>query len=235
VSWFERLTGFAEENYDDTRGKLEVAGDRLRSLANGKAYGIGVLELVSLQALRNRMRTKSLPQGRPRVTNVSGDVRRLHRAPEYTGALFQVASQFNLLEMIRPDVTPEHGVTRYERDRTQGPACAIAAGAATIYRNYFAPVGGQSGRTRIRQLDGLADVGAALDIILGLSVERLWIMRNGYALCTRAGLDAITDWIGTATPEAIDEVRGRLGGGRQRAAWRIEDCAADQSRWWRIW
>ena len=41
-------------------------------------------------------------------------------------------------------MTPEHGVTRYQHDRTQGPACAIAAGAATIYRNYFAPVGGGS-------------------------------------------------------------------------------------------
>ena len=51
--------------------------------------------------------------------------------PEYEGALFQVASQFNALEMISPTVTPEEGATRYEHDRTQGPACAMAAGAAT--------------------------------------------------------------------------------------------------------
>ncbi len=62
----------------------------------------------------------------------------MHGRPEYSGALFQVASQFNLLKMIGPSVTPEDGVTRYESDRTQGPACAIAAGAATIYGNYFA-------------------------------------------------------------------------------------------------
>jgi len=31
----------------------------------------------------------------------------------------------------------KHGVTRYQHDHTQGPACAIACGAATIYRNYF--------------------------------------------------------------------------------------------------
>ena len=62
--------------------------------------------------------------------------------PENAGALFQVASQLNLLEMTGPEVTPEDGVTIYQDDRTQGPACAIAAGAATIYRNYFAPVGG---------------------------------------------------------------------------------------------
>jgi hypothetical protein len=52
----------------------------------------------------------------------------MHRSPENAGATFQVASQFNLLEMVSPDVMPEDGVTRYEYDRTRGPACAIAAG-----------------------------------------------------------------------------------------------------------
>jgi hypothetical protein len=86
----------------------------------------------------------------------------MHQSPENAGTLFQVASQFNLLEMVSPDVTPEHGVTRYQSDHTQGPACAIAAGAATIYRNYFAPIEGSQGQTATRQLDGLADLGAAL-------------------------------------------------------------------------
>jgi len=71
------------------------------------------------------------------VRVVVGDVRRLHAAPEHACALFQVASQFNLLEMTAPHVTPEDGVTRYKDDPTQGPACAIVAGAATMYRNYF--------------------------------------------------------------------------------------------------
>jgi hypothetical protein len=53
-------------------------------------------------------------------------------------------------------VTPEHGVTRYQYDRTQGPACAIA-GAATIHRNFFAPVGGSDGQTTGRQFDGLTE------------------------------------------------------------------------------
>jgi hypothetical protein len=62
---------------------------------------------------------------------VTGDVRQMHQSPENAGALFQVASQFNLLEMTSHDVTPERGVIRYQHDRTQRPACAIAAGAAT--------------------------------------------------------------------------------------------------------
>ena len=40
------------------------------------------------------------------------------------------------MEIISPSVTPEAGIDGYETDRPQGPACAIACGAGTIYRNY---------------------------------------------------------------------------------------------------
>jgi hypothetical protein len=146
MDWFEKLTGFQETNYDDTRAKLEVDGNRLRSLVNDKDYGIGELELVSLGTLRERVKAAGKLPGRLRVSVVTGDVRQMHRLPENAGALFQVASQFNLLEMISSDVTPEQGVARYQNDPTQGPACAIAAGAATIYRNYFVPVNGSHGQ-----------------------------------------------------------------------------------------
>jgi hypothetical protein len=211
MNWFERLTGFTETSYDDTRRKLEVDRERLRSRVNDRTYGIGTLELVSLQALRERGQVTQDPAVRRlEVSLVTGDVRRLHASREFAGALFQVASQFNLLEMISPEVTPERGVTRYEHDRTQGPACAIAAGAATIYRNFFAPVGDRIGQTSRHQLDGLAGVGAALEGILGLSVEELWTMRNGYALCTRSGLKAIGDWLESSTPKQADRVRDML-------------------------
>ena|SRR5450759_772187 len=137
MDWFERLTGFRETDYEDTRTKLKVEGNRLRSLINGKSYGIGELELVSLKALRERGKSAGGSPGRLKVSVVTGDVRQMHRSPGNAGAMFQVASQFNLLEMVSPTVTPEQGVTRYQYDRTQGPACAIAAGAATIYRNYL--------------------------------------------------------------------------------------------------
>src|ERR1700738_1231131 len=56
MDWFEKLTGFREIDYDDTRAKLMVEGNRLRSLVNDKDYGIGELELVSLESLRQRMK-----------------------------------------------------------------------------------------------------------------------------------------------------------------------------------
>jgi hypothetical protein len=153
MDWFEKLTGFSETSYSDTLAKLKVDGNRLHSLVTGESFGVGELELVSLQALRVRLKSADGPLGRLKARVVTGNVRKMHRLPENAGALFQVASQFNLLEMMRPTVTPDDGVTCYELDPTQGPACAIAAGAATIYRNYFAPVGGRHGQTTERQLE----------------------------------------------------------------------------------
>jgi hypothetical protein len=173
VDWFERLTGFRERGYDDTRERLEIRRNRLHCRANGRSYAIGELELVSLRTLRERVSANGGLPGRVRVQTVTGDVRQLHQSPIYEQAMFQVASQFNLLEMVSPDVTPEQGVTRYQHDATQGPACAIAAGAATIYRNYFVPVGDGIGQTRERQLDGLADVGVSLAGALDLPVTSL--------------------------------------------------------------
>ncbi|MGE0151240.1 MAG: hypothetical protein AB7R90_01390 [Reyranellaceae bacterium] len=216
MDWFERLTGFRESDYESTRSNLTVEGSRLRSLINGKSYAIGDFELVSLDSLHERAQSASAPSGRLKVSVVTGDVRELKQQPEYSGALFQVASQFNMLEMTCPDVTPEHGVTRYQYDRTQGPACAIAAGAATIYRNYFVPVGDSCGQTRERQLDGLAAVGEALSVATGRPVNKLWRMQNGYALCSDEGLKAITDHLVSSSRQKSGSLRGKLRIGLHR-------------------
>jgi hypothetical protein len=210
MNWFERLTGFPETSHDETRAKLSVSDGRLHSKVNGKSWAVGELQVVSLRSLRERAAAAGAPRGRPRLSIVEGDVRKLHRAAEYEGALFQVASQFNALEMTGPAITPEDGVARYEHDHTQGPACAIAAGAATIYRNYFAAVDGGVGQTKDRQIDGLADLGAALSEALGRPVGALWSMRNGYAMCAAEGLRAIADHLARLSAEDTDALRARL-------------------------
>ncbi len=140
----------------------------------------------------------------------------MHSDPELEGALFQAASQFNVLEMAGPSVTPEDGVRGYVDDHTQGPACALAAGAAAIYRNYFAPVDGESGQTRERQIDALRPMGEALSSKLGRPVSELWTMSNGYALCTEDGLDAIAGLLAECTDAGRDELRSRLAIGVHR-------------------
>lgn len=210
--WFERITGFPETSYEDTRQRLRVDGRWL--ICGERSYGVGTLELLTLQTLRDRVKSDGPNAGtsKPKVSITTGDVRRMHAEQTYAGAIFQVASQFNLLEMTSPDVTPEHGVSQYAYDRTQGPACAIAAGAATIYRNYFVPVGDgpDKGQTRSRQLDGLAGIAQALESALHVPTGALWEMRNGYALPTERVLRDLGMYLRSAHEDEIDELRSLL-------------------------
>ena len=205
--WFEALTGFRETSPHDVREKLAVSGDRLRSRVNQRAFAIGRLETPTVAELRARASAAlENTSGRLRVGIILGDARELHRNAANTHALFQVASQFNLLEMTSPSVTPEMGVARYANDPTQGPACAIAAGPATIYRNYFVPLDGKPGQTRDRQIDCLRDIGDAL----GNQDDALWTMQNGYALCTQDGLATIDRRLATMTEGERDQLRAEL-------------------------
>ncbi len=206
MDWFERITGFREDGYDATRARLSVVDGRLHSRYSARTCAVGQLETPSLAELRLRAAGLISGQGPTRVSCVQGDVRRMHADSANAGALFQVASQFNLLEMVSDTDTPEQGVTRYEWDATQGPACAIAAGAGTIYRNYFASVDGQSGQREDRQIDCLFDIGTAL----GNANGRLWRMRNGYCLTTDEGLARVDDQLSSMDPAQLDELRGRL-------------------------
>jgi hypothetical protein len=131
--------------------------------------------------------------------------------PNNANGMFQVASQFNLLEMMAPDVTPEFGVGIYERDPTQGPVCATAAGAGTIFRNYFSVVNGQTGQSKDNQIDCLADVG----LLLGNRGQRLWKMVNGYALPSDHGLREVCRKLGAMDEFERDQLRQSLRIGLQ--------------------
>jgi hypothetical protein len=223
--WFESLTGFREESYEATRARLRLDGQQLVSTVNGARYDVGRLRLVSLAELRQE---SSLVHGAEtaslRLENVVADVRALHREPQNEGASFQVASQFNLLEMVGPDVSPEAGVGRYAYDRTQGPACAIAAGAATIYRNYLVDVDGEKGQTSERQLDAIQDLGAAL----GNADGDLWTMQNGYLLPSAAGLLTIDERLRSSDEAELDALRGLLRVGWHQAV-EVSDRPVEQS------
>jgi len=206
MTWFDDLVGFREQAGDQVRSMMDVDGDRLRSRANGRELRCGTLEVISLGDLRKRTATTQRTNKQIRLSEVIGNVQSLHQQTENAGALFQVASQFNLLEMVSPSVTPDDGIGIYENDRTQGPACAIAAGAGTIYRNYFAPVNGRVGQSAANQIDCLQDIGAAL----GNQHNRLWRMRNGYALPSDEGLREIHDRLLAMSESERDDLRQRL-------------------------
>ena len=206
--WFAELTGFAESDYASTQARLLLDGERLVVPETGRSWQAGRLKTPSLAELRERAQPAlAATRGTLQVSNIAADAYALHTRPEVCGAVVQVASQFNLLEMTSPDLSPEDGLARYQFDRTQGPACAMAAGAGTIVRNYLADVPGypgQKGQTRERQIDTLADLRAALP---GGDEIR---MRNGYAMAGPATLRRIDAALAAATPAELDALRGRL-------------------------
>lgn len=198
--------GFGEESPDQVRTNIEVNGDTMTSKVNGRRVVCGRLETPTLGELRTRGKVNGFPKGSLSLHEKVADVQQLHLNPSNAGSIFQVASQFNLLEMASPSVRPERGVGIYEYDRTQGPACAIAAGAGTIYRNYFAEVNGMIGQSADNQIDCLHDLGTALDN----EGERLWQMRNGYALASKAGLVEISDRLRSIGEQDRDSLRQLL-------------------------
>ena len=213
--WFERLTGFRETDREQVLARLREDGPFLESTVNGRRMRRGDFAVVGLAALRRARDQAGAvpgtvpgagPGGRSAVGEVVGDVRDLHADPSSAGAVFQVASQFNMLEMTAPAITPDDGVDRYDTDHTQGPACAIACGAATIHRNYLVRFGSGPydgrGQTADRQLDGFADLAAALD----LAVE----MRNGYAFVAPSELDRVAARLDALTGPQRDDLAGLL-------------------------
>ena len=212
MTWFESLTGIPETNGEQISRQLKVDGEWLISHANGQRWRAGRLETPTLAELRNRTNElENTPRGHLVVGEVVADAESLLKDSDNAGALFQVASQFNLLEMAGPDVTPEQGVGIYEYDHTQGPACALAAGAGTIYRNYFVPVGNQIGQTADCQIDCMADIGQAL----GNDQGRLWEMCNGYLVADESGLVEISEQLGNSTAAERNRLRGCLRIGLQ--------------------
>jgi hypothetical protein len=208
MSWFYDLTGFREENASQIHKliSLDKESFSLTSSVNDRTMVYGRLETPSLGELRGDLRRGDVSTQRMKVSSVRAHVQDLHSDSVNAGAFFQVASQFNLLEMMDYSVTPDRGITDYERDRTQGPACATSAGAGTIYRNYFAHVNGRVGQTADNQIDTAADLAAALSD----GGTRPWQMTNGYALATESGLDFISQKLRNCSEQERDELRQLL-------------------------
>eukprot|EP01062_Namystynia_karyoxenos_P074354 TRINITY_DN71247_c0_g1_i1.p1 TRINITY_DN71247_c0_g1~~TRINITY_DN71247_c0_g1_i1.p1 ORF type:complete len:471 (+),score=103.99 TRINITY_DN71247_c0_g1_i1:93-1415(+) len=183
AQWFEDFFGFREGCGHEPGSKeaYSATQQRLRALCKGQGPDLRIngarvgewhfRPLAELRQLAEEAAEASGCKGSPmRACNAggdptsSGDVAQWHRTPQCDGACFQVASQFNCLEMPDPDVVPEDGVTDYVDDMTQGPACALQCAASTAFRNYLVPVParggvpGGEGQTQERQLCGVAEL-----------------------------------------------------------------------------
>jgi hypothetical protein len=150
-TWFENLFGFQEslsavqENFI-----IEELPDHatLTSTANNRTFNVGRFSVRNLPSFSHVLEHRSATPGTLHIIRGEGwlgenscicNVLETQSLPEFDGATFQAASNFNCLEYAAFGGIALLGVTNYVYDYTQGPYCALAAGAGPVYRNYFVP------------------------------------------------------------------------------------------------
>jgi hypothetical protein len=151
MTWFEELFGFPESvravkaNFTVTETENSAI---LTSKVNNRSFNAGRFSIRNIASFSHVLSKPSTTPGTLNVIQGNGangsnsdicSVLETQSLPEINGATFQAASNFNCLEFCGPGESAAMGVTRYVYDCTQGPYCALATGAATVYRNYFAP------------------------------------------------------------------------------------------------
>ena len=171
-NWFEQLFGFEEGPYQWTQRQFEVDGPWLTSKHADRRYQFGHFSTPTISELRQSVKRNVGPSTLSH--EVVGDALLLHADPANAGDMFQVASQFNALEFPSPEMTPEDGISDYQFDATQGPACSLAAAAGTVYRNYLVTMNGHRGQTAQQQINNLHSLENML------SGGPYWQVTNGY-------------------------------------------------------
>jgi hypothetical protein len=166
--WFDRIFGFNEMGLvgmpvvrkflhveDDSNGRKFLVGNIDGSQ---KRLNAGIPLCLSVGKLLESVSPLTQSAGVRRLAyyNMFGDIKNFHMDTRLAGSLFQVASQFNALEMVDASVIPEEGITKYEHDRTQGPICAMVCPYGTVYRNYFSMMPGETPQTKDNQLNTLS-------------------------------------------------------------------------------
>eukprot|EP01064_Diplonema_japonicum_P031064 TRINITY_DN544_c1_g1_i1.p1 TRINITY_DN544_c1_g1~~TRINITY_DN544_c1_g1_i1.p1 ORF type:complete len:353 (+),score=49.87 TRINITY_DN544_c1_g1_i1:27-1085(+) len=209
MNWFYNTFGFQESTgvgYGKTKAMLEEMYDEKDHTLNGGK--VGLWEFTTLTNLRAQTATPKTPaDDAVRYEHITGEAKSMHGVEENTGAMFQAASQFNCLEFPSPCMNPEHGVTNYVLDKTQGPACAVACPYGTAFRNYLLPrENGTIGQTKFNQLDGLRELGERL----GNDDDRYWRVANGYLDASHEQLRLLNKKLNSLTESERDDIMGHI-------------------------
>ena len=209
LRWFEAVFGCCETpSYTINRSMFRLedgpSGPRtvLQCLANRQLYQIGPFSTPTLAELSQEL--LQLPAittalGRATFRHGHGDVRSFLTDVRNAGSVFQVASQFNCLEMTGPGVSPARGISIYAHDPTQGPACAMSCPASTVLRNYFPPPYYETA-TPSQQINTMSKVEKLLK-------DKYWAMQNGYLLPVDTGkMKELTNVIGQVSSPLAQEI-----------------------------
>lgn len=158
-NWFEQLFGFNESvdavmtnmdvnyvnEFDKTVIKPPPLKSILKSKVNQRTFNAGNFQIRSSDKSTFYL-TKSCNKGRFHIIQGHGsnskhyeliDILSMQSIPEFNGATYLAASNFNCLEYLSCAQTASSGVTGYYGDITQGPYTALACGPSIVFRNYF--------------------------------------------------------------------------------------------------
>ena len=148
-NWFTQVFGFDEKSFATNKGSFNVKNSGtndhiLMTVKKEEDIDIGVFRYVSVAELLNNATNNpsardvfGFDRNNLKYFTMTSPAHVVHMTPGYSGSIFQVASQFNALEMVDPTRTPQQGITNYWNDKTQGPVCAMVCPFGTLYRNYF--------------------------------------------------------------------------------------------------
>ena len=205
MDFFTQLFGFKELTETDENYKITQATLATHPLL--QPASLGLFSCQSLESLRRQglqtYRSRSNHQqsthptdptdptnGDDNITLTHVPIQSALAEHAHNKGTFQVASQFNCLEMTSSSVTPEVGITGYASDATQGPACSIACAAATAYRNYLVPFpnlpNAPIGQTKDRQINNLDKV---LEVLGDKEDGSSWFdLKNGILITDLKGI-----------------------------------------------
>lgn len=146
--WFNVIFGFRETE-ESVSKNFEVVEKKdyveLKSKENGRTFNAGNFQIRTSERETYHL-SESRGGGKLHIIHGHGkgtknfkliDVLSIQSIPEWDGATFLAASNFNCLEFVSCHQDARIGVTCYYADPTQGPYAAIACGPAAVYRNYF--------------------------------------------------------------------------------------------------
>jgi len=223
MSWFASLFGFSEECGDAsawarTRDRFALTDGGTLSAPSGESFAAGLFSTPTLGELRAAGRAAlasgAAPRGGAGVSlahAATADVLTAHAAAPAAGAVFLAASGLNCLEFSSPAAAPEDGITIYESDCTQGPACALACAAGTVARNYF------DGNTPSAQINCLCDLTAAV-VAAVPSGSAPWAVHAGYIRATRSAAGLAEAAAALLAPPSRDRLRALVRVGVQADA-----------------
>lgn len=147
--FFRDIVGVNEAQFRKSRElmqKARPAPGKILNLSTQQIYQTGEFRLKTLGELRKATATPD-PNRAPGTLHLllsendpsSLDIGRLQSLPRFRKALFQVASNFNALELMSPhDQRAMTEIGNYTLDRTQGPFASISAAPGLIARHYYA-------------------------------------------------------------------------------------------------